>query len=231
MTDENEGESMNRILRIMDSSFTGTFEDISTNEELSNNIYKIMLSAYNYKCVDDAGNVVNSELENENRAYLSSEIVANYLKAFDPTQNETSVDARITWIESVDNNTVDIFRVTSATAEEVQSIFTLKRAYTNLVNEQSDNNKVNFKSAAYRIDLHKANDAEYDDVLGKLVATMFDNSICKKSYNLSYNGISLGEMTLEEFFNRTYDVDGLRTVAKTYEEKAERIILVADQLN
>lgn len=231
MSDENEGQSMNRILCIMNSSFSGTFEDISTNEELSNNIYKIMLSAYNYKCVDDAGNVVNSEFENENRAYLSSEIVANYLKAFDPTQNETSVDARITWIESVDNNTVDIFRVTSATAEEVQSIFTLKRAYTNLVNEQSDNNKVNFKSAAYRIDLHKANDAEYDDVLGKLVATMFDNSICQKSYNLSYNGFPLGEMTLEEFFRQTYDIDGLRTEAKTYEEKAERIILVADQLN
>lgn len=231
MSDENEGQSMNRILCIMNSSFSGTFEDISTNEELSNNIYKIMLSAYNYKCVDDAGNVVNSEFENENRAYLSSEIVANYLKAFDPTQNETSISARITWIESVDNNTVDIFRVTSATAEEVQSIFTLKRAYTNLVNEQSDNNKVNFKSAAYRIDLHKANDAEYDDVLGKLVATMFDNSICQKSYNLSYNGFPLGEMTLEEFFRQTYDIDGLRTEAKTYEEKAERIILVADQLN
>ncbi len=232
MTDVNEGESMNRILRIMDSSFTGSFEDISTNEELSNTIYKIMLSAYNYKCIDDDGNVVNDELRNENRAYLSSEIVANYLKAFDPTQDETSEDARIAWIESVNSNTVDIFRVTNVTAEEVQSIFSLKRTYTKLVENHSEENKTNFQIAADRIDRHKDEDiTEYSNVLGKLVATMFDNSICKKSYNLSYNGIPLGEMTLEEFFNQTYDVDGLRTVAKTYGEKAARMILVANQLD
>lgn len=222
-----EAESMDKILRRMDASITGSFEDLTSNSDY---IKDIMKFAYNPK-----------DLEIANRAYLTSEIVANYLKAFDPTQKEADVDRRIVWIkpgEVIDGRQQkDDFRVTDVTANQIQSLFNLKKGYTDLTKAQTKENEDNFIAYAKAIDTRKNEDgAMYDEVLGKLMYSMFDNTICEEKYNFTMNvsgfSIPLPEMTLNAFFAYENDaIPGLEKAATTYEEKAQRIKVVADQLN
>lgn len=225
MNVEAEGKSLDSILVKLNDALKddGNFEDLMDQPTQITLIHDIMMAAYN-----------PLEKDTPIRAYITSEIVANYLTKNDPTQTSEDASKRIVWVKKVEGD-VDFYRVDEISADQIEDLFALRRAYDNsIAGKHIDTNSqeaTQFRLKAAKLDAYRADNDSYEAVLKKLMDAMFYDTICEQKITYTISGISLPEMTLNEFFAYSNDaIPGLEEPATTYLQQANRLLYVSNQL-